>query len=1510
MEPPAVPAGASLNPNGRIFGRKPDFGGAFDLNECPSAAEGFGAGECGGGGLGMDVTDLRVAGSSTSSGVGCSALEHEKITYTQLLTGVESGAPAIAVATEMSSCGIPDISMIRTPSPVEKEEGFKKKRQRNVKMKKHRPKIFDDSKPRRIPRPASKRESVKRKYNSENSLGQSPVSAIRSRKLPKPSAFNPQTPKPLAKKKRKGTLKASTHCLESCKRGINFNLEKSVEENENNISIETTGIDMEGNLSSYTHPLSLKLENRSQNIYATKLINADDKGEILVGNNRAIVSPDDIGKQTVYHAKQPGNDILNNLSLNLKPTESSYNCNGGKEMIGMVNQNGCRSTSLQVYCRKLQATDLLRYSRKFGPHCLSIFKGRRTKRQKAPFYNLRFMESNIKKKVVPSGYELRSSFKQCFEFTINRHNLLAVLPIKSQMEAAIDDPESFKCSISLCPIVKSRRKRSKRFPRYCTTHLQVSHSTLVKNSSDSELLCHAEHISHIKEESPCLESTPQENLEIRRSASSHTKEDPSRIEPTLQENLGPIAQGASGLESKFGSETRHVQDGELPDIDCQLKEALTPTVESAFSHTKEDPSRTEPSLQEIIGLIEQSASGLESKFGSENQLLQDGKLCDIQCHLIKAFIPTIKRSDEKVKLKIYSPQIEATFQQGLLPIAQRSQPKFNVNKRRVHRKNVMAGTGSQVESKVSDIESIIQLLERLQINEQYQQIVRHRNLQGAILPYQKKMDPQKKQKVPKVDLDPETIRMWNLLMEKDASELPKDTEEEKRTNWEEQRELFRKRVEVFISCMHVIQGDRRFSPWKGSVVDSVVGVFLTQNVSDYLSSNAFMSLAAEFPPPSRCSDHQGETPCSQSLDLLIPQSPRAFIPSTEDKEIGSMEDGCVVVNVPVGHVASGSSPDKHQIVAHEPSTIEKSNVPKEIPNFKQSDKVEKMLKPDVDWEELRRTYCNLIRTPGINLDAVDWDAVRRAPVEEIAKIIESRGMNNVLAAKIKAFLQRLVHDHGSVDLEWLKDIPPDKAKEFLLSIRGVGLKSTECVRLLTLGHLAFPVDTNIARIAVRLGWVPLEPLPGDLQIHLLEQYPQMDAIQKYLWPRLCTLDKNILYVLHYQLITFGKVICTKKNPNCNACPLRAECRHFASAFASSRLRLRGAGERSVVVSQNEVRDIEDFPYGCGDKGTKCYTQTRATAIEILPPLEAESTGALERATEDFPYTLDEKDMKSYVHNCDEPIIEVPASPEPESTVSLERGIEEIPYESDDDEIPHFRLDTEEFKRNLLNYLNPDDVKEEVSNALVALTPNGATIPAPKIKTVERLRTKHRVYILPDTHPLLNDFPKRECDDPCPYLLAIWPKESSNKSEKESSSQESEMCGGDIDSLGNATQEANDQTVCGTILIPCRTANKGSFPLNGTYFQVNEVFVDHESSECPINVPRKWIWALEQRNLYCGSTASAISRGMDMQEIQHCFWNGFICVRAFNRRTCKPEHLGKRFHELPSVAGKKKILDDE
>lgn len=90
----------------------------------------------------------------------------------------------------------------------------------------------------------------------------------------------------------------------------------------------------------------------------------------------------------------------------------------------------------------------------------------------------------------------------------------------------------------------------------------------------------------------------------------------------------------------------------------------------------------------------------------------------------------------------------------------------------------------------------------------------------------------------------------------------------------------------------------------------------------------------------------------------------------------------------------------------------------------------------------------------------------------------------------------------------------------MLSIDGIGPKSVDCVRLLTLRNLAFPVssqlgvfvhfflalgistfwvflifsffahkvDINVARIAVRLGWVPLQPLPDGIQMHLLERF--------------------------------------------------------------------------------------------------------------------------------------------------------------------------------------------------------------------------------------------------------------------------------------------------------------------------------------------------------------------------------------------------------------------------------------
>ncbi|KAL5545938.1 hypothetical protein UlMin_005625 [Ulmus minor] len=1017
---------------------------------------------------------------------------------------------------------------------------------------------------------------------------------------------------------------------------------------------------------------------------------------------------------------------------------------------------------------------------------------------------------------------------------------------------------------------------------------------------------------------------------------------------------------------------------------------------------------------------------------------------------------------------------------------------------------------------------------------------------GTVVPFTGPFVPTKKLR-PKVDLDDETSRVWRLLLENINSEGIDGTDEEKAKWWENERSVFRGRADSFIARMHLVQGDRRFSKWKGSVLDSVIGVFLTQNVSDHLSSSAFMSVAAHYPvnsnldkactvadEPEVCiSENNPSQPvCESSSSMLCDveqnevngvngkatslntdsvsstneseckllnssvtiletdaeccmeqdekavadlissqQSVDSSISRTCDKLGSSSESNSEAedllpnrskydcMNDSTSHLEplckSESSmiqevhfhgrgemsphdklKDEHsqlidaeresEIQSMDPAinhslnvttssevsiigsfetckeeiqssdisqnktnksisgqstlTVESANqsinhnkliVTEEAPRSsselciisqgeenviiesqsrlvgnvnnaealtqEQNNKMERNLsihlddsqdvtmqkiptsdldgcspmlskkssevnasslksktrpgkeKVEVDWDKLRRraeANGRKRERTASTMDSVDWDAVRRADVNEIANTIKERGMNNRLAERIKDFLNRLVKDHGSINLEWLRDVPPDEAKEYLLSIKGLGLKSVECVRLLTLHHLAFPVDTNVGRIAVRLGWVPLQPLPESLQLHLLELYPILESIQKYLWPRLCKLDQRTLYELHYQLITFGKVFCTKSKPNCNACPMRGECRHFASAFASARLALPGPQEKGIVIATENRKE-----------------ETNPTVVNYRAPLPLPHVS--EQSEQDQPLESSQQLEKiAGVRNSGcEPIIEEPASPEPEFSKLSEEDIEDLCCE-DPDEIPTIKLDIEEFNQTLHNYIqkNMELQAGDMSKALVALSPDAASIPMPKLKNVSRLRTEHQVYELPDSHPLLEtlQMETRETDDPSSYLLAIWtPGETANSIEPPEGRCRFQECGQLCNEKEcfscNSAREAASQTVRGTILIPCRTAMRGSFPLNGTYFQVNEVFADHDSSLNPINVPRNWLWNLHRRTVYFGTSIPSIFKGFSTQGIQQCFWRGFVCVRGFDRKTRYPRPLMARLH---------------
>ncbi|KAH0688441.1 hypothetical protein KY290_019331 [Solanum tuberosum] len=707
-----------------------------------------------------------------------------------------------------------------------------------------------------------------------------------------------------------------------------------------------------------------------------------------------------------------------------------------------------------------------------------------------------------------------------------------------------------------------------------------------------------------------------------------------------------------------------------------------------------------------------------------------------------------------------------------------------------------------------------------------------RNPDGSMI-----VQKHKAKELPKVDLDKESERVWEQLIENGG--IDEDPDEKKNIWWKEQREVFKGRAASFIARMRLVLGKRTFSPWKGSVVDSVVGVYLTQNVSDYLSSNAFMLLASAFPLQN---SQEMTTQQEQALAIthVLPDSDEIFVNTYESSSRNTPE--CMQEEIIGNESTCGSQSSANsgpEVITFTKScdlVNETGNLPDEMSREKN-----KLPKREIDWDRLRKAYSTGTYTGSTesNRDSVNWEAVRHADVKMIFEPIKCRGQGNVLAAKIKNFLNQSFEHHGSVDLEWLRDVPKEDVKEYLLSIPGLGPKSTDCIRLLSLRHHSFPVDINVARIVVRLGWVPLQPLPDGLQMHLLEKFPLESSIQKYLWPRLCELDMSTLYELHYHMITFGKVFCTKKKPNCDACPMRAECRHFASAFASTRLRLPGSQQKGEADSKQPDR-VDDVPNMCVS----------------LPNL---------------PHSSESFSQSSFQTQQCEPIIEMPESPEHRPLELLEQDIEDFSYEAEhEQEIPTIKLNTKAFGENILNFIDKsnkdfkeivlsfvDEISklhsdEEVSKALVLLNPKSAARPARKLKTETRLRTEHLVYELPDDHPLLSGFEKREPDDDCPYLLAI---------------SQTEKCS------DSTNYSPNDQIIYGTILIPCRTANRGSFPLNGTYFQINEVFADHESSLNPIPVARASIWNLSVTTLYCGTSVSSIVKGLSTKDIQNCFWKG-------------------------------------
>lgn len=163
-----------------------------------------------------------------------------------------------------------------------------------------------------------------------------------------------------------------------------------------------------------------------------------------------------------------------------------------------------------------------------------------------------------------------------------------------------------------------------------------------------------------------------------------------------------------------------------------------------------------------------------------------------------------------------------------------------------------------------------------------------------------------------------------------------------------------------------------------------------------------------------------------------------------------------------------------------------------------------------------------------------WEQVAAAPVGQVADAIRSGGIADQKARRIQQILAAIEEREGRISLDRLHDLDDAAVAAYLESLPGVGPKTAACVLTFALGRAAFPVDTHVHRLAIRLGWIPAQTT-ADKAHHLIG-------------PRV---PPDIRYDLHVALITHGREVCRAQRPRCDGCVLRDLCTYSPSASSAS-----------------------------------------------------------------------------------------------------------------------------------------------------------------------------------------------------------------------------------------------------------------------------------------------------------------------------------------------------------------------
>ena len=174
-------------------------------------------------------------------------------------------------------------------------------------------------------------------------------------------------------------------------------------------------------------------------------------------------------------------------------------------------------------------------------------------------------------------------------------------------------------------------------------------------------------------------------------------------------------------------------------------------------------------------------------------------------------------------------------------------------------------------------------------------------------------------------------------------------------------------------------------------------------------------------------------------------------------------------------------------------------------------------------EQTAAAWENLLQRFG------SWEAVRDAPTQEVQDTIENVNFPEVKAPRIQAIMRQITEERGSLNLNFLCQLPVEEAVAWLNRFEGVGPKTTAAVLLFSCRKPILPVDTHVWRVSMRLGLIG-KKVTADNAHKLLQALLPNDA--------------QSIYNFHKALLRHGQRVCVYDRPRCEKCILTDLCDYY------------------------------------------------------------------------------------------------------------------------------------------------------------------------------------------------------------------------------------------------------------------------------------------------------------------------------------------------------------------------------